>query len=601
MLLGEDPTEIGRYRILDRLGEGYAGVVFLATPTEKTAFARPGELLALKVYKDEVLRDPKEKERIEKREFAVGSAVAHPNVVRIHDHGRDSTGRPFLVMEYVDGQTLSSWVQMYHPLSDPVLLEIACQILDGVAALHSVDAIHRDLKPSNIMISEAFRVKVMDLGVVLVTKDKAADLTPSSQFLGTIRNSSPELLLGRPYDKRTDMYSFGTLLYHLLHGEEVFAQEQQFARLTELVLHNPPEFDESLTGQGPTRSCLLELCKRLLNKNPSERIGSAQEVQDILRGQRRDRDVECRPVCAYIAAALTGLSAREREAITFLGHSVAKACKVLNIYAHQPRKATDPILHPGLPPEAVYFFDRRRVVNSDLVIAICNEPSFGVGQELEIAAAYGIPTLLVKREGVSVSRMITGSLLNLLDEGPLEYGNPDELERKLTRLLRSKVAHLRKRREAVRADEGAQLSQRLRELRRAQGWNVEEAAERYGISPRYVRMMENNPDYFHNAGIAVLTRVARAHGQVPSDLLSSLVASEPVRPAGAEGTARLIRVVNEVAVAEHWPTEDVVAIQEEYLAELAAKGRAPDVGRQEVHDRHEALLRRRLEESGKLF
>ena len=166
-------------------------------------------------------------------------------------------------MEYVDGEPLSRWVEMYHPISDSLLLEILCQMLDGITALHEIDAIHRDLKPSNVMLSEDFLAKVMDLGVVRLTSEKIGKLTPSDQFLATIRNSSPELLFGKKYDKRTDLYSFGTILYFLLHGEEVFGHERQFARLIELVRHDQPECNEALQGESATRSHLLDLCKRL--------------------------------------------------------------------------------------------------------------------------------------------------------------------------------------------------------------------------------------------------------------------------------------------------------------------------------------------------
>ena len=99
--MDQSPKVVGPYRILDALGEGAAGNVFLATPIESKPFASPGDLLAIKLYKDEILKKPNQQQRIE-REFKVGSTIAHPNVVTVHDSGLAKDGRPFLVMEYVD-------------------------------------------------------------------------------------------------------------------------------------------------------------------------------------------------------------------------------------------------------------------------------------------------------------------------------------------------------------------------------------------------------------------------------------------------------------------------------------------------------------------
>lgn len=105
-------TEIGEYRLIGQLGEGAAAVVYLATPIKEKIFAHPGDLVALKIYKPEILKEPKQIERI-RREFRIGSQISHPNIVRIYDFNVEKTDKPFLVMEYVDGVTLDKWLDRW--------------------------------------------------------------------------------------------------------------------------------------------------------------------------------------------------------------------------------------------------------------------------------------------------------------------------------------------------------------------------------------------------------------------------------------------------------------------------------------------------------
>jgi transcriptional regulator with XRE-family HTH domain len=445
------------------------------------------------------------------------------------------------------------------------------------------------------MLSEAFLAKVMDLGIVLPKASVPDALTPSDQFLASIRNSAPELLLNEHPDERADLYSFGTLMYFLLRGEEIFAQEKYPPRLAKLVEEVDPEFDEKIREESVARAHLQDLCRRLLAKDPNKRPG-AKEVASIIKGEREALGDEPRPLCGYIAAALTGLSPQERRAITFAGHSMARVCKTLNIYPHEPRKATDPILHSGISPESVYWFDRRRLVSADLVIAICDEPSFGVGEELEIAAGYGIPTLLVKSEGAVISRMVIGSPLNLIDD-PIEYQSPEDLERKLKRVLVRHIEDLRSRKARIKKDYGAKLSQKLQDLRTAKNWTVDEAARHYGISSRFVLLMEKNPDFFHNAGLAVLTRVAGAYGLRLSDLVSEVPIGELGGPIQDDANLTL---VEEVAMAQDWAIKDFIEIRNQYRsgATVVQRGKLTP---EKIHELHSALLKKRLSDQGTLF
>ncbi len=183
--------QVGDYRLLERLGGGGAGDVYLATPTADKVFASIGELVAVKLYKERVLSQENQLERI-RQEFQVGSQIHSPYLVHIHECNVTDPKEPYLVMEFVDGMVLSDWIKMFHPISDQLLVAIVGRVAKGLKALHAGEIIHRDIKPENIIISSDFSPKIMDFGVVKIRNVEGK--TPSESFLGTIRNASPEWL-----------------------------------------------------------------------------------------------------------------------------------------------------------------------------------------------------------------------------------------------------------------------------------------------------------------------------------------------------------------------------------------------------------------------
>lgn len=566
-MVQEDLHSVGDYRLLKKLGEGAAGDVYLSTPTTNKPFAAKGDQLAVKLYKPEILREENQFQRI-KREFTVGSTVSHPNVVAIHEVITEGCERPFLVMEYVEGMTLDRWVEMFHPIPDGLLLDILLQLIDGIGALHEADIIHRDIKPQNIMISSTFTPKIMDLGVVRITKD--SKITPSDKFVGTIRNSSPELLYGEEYDQRTDLYSFGTVLYQLLHRRQVFADVNQFAQLVGHVRNKSPDFDESLATESLLRGHLLRLAKNLVQKDPAKRPKSWGEVEQQLQSKEYGEVLEgLQPLNAYIAAALTGPSDDARYAIHFASATIAEICKKFQIFAHQPRKQTDPILHKDINARAVYELDRQRVSGADLILAICTKPSFGVGQELEIAASLGIPTLLITARGTAISRMVTGGFLNLIDD-PIEYATPEELEDKLFRSLSSKVDLLRSRQKNILSVVGKDLGPVLSSLREAKGLTIPEAAKKLGISDSLLEAVEKKPDVYHNLGVQVLKRTASLYGQPLINFLSGTTARPVVGEEIEED--RSILELKRLALTLNWSYRDLLELSEKHSQVRAARG-----------------------------
>jgi transcriptional regulator with XRE-family HTH domain len=579
---------LDNYRILSRLGEGKAGVVYMATPAKPTQFASPGTPLALKVYKPEILKKRDEVRRIE-NEAKIGSQLSHPNLVRIYDYqitkkgASDEIDQAYLVMEYVDGITLGEWLSMFHRVSNSLMVRIISQITDAIECLHSAGAIHRDVKPTNVLISSDFQAKLADFGVIKFKDGKADDHTPTDDFLGTIRNASPELLLGQKFDHRTDLYSLGTVLYALLHGEEIFAGEKQFARLIELKNHSEPSFDEVVTSD-PVVSQLVELSRSLLEREAEKRPQSAKAVGERIEQIRTLLGSPVAPLHGYIATPLTGLSQSDREAIVFTSTKIAEVCKAYEIYVYQPRKASDPLLHRDIAPEEVYRLDRSRVVRADILFVLANHPSIGVGQELEIAGSYGKPTVLITREDTTISRMATGSHANFLEK--FSYSTPEDLEKRLRTCLGRNIERLRKwRRKKPALDVGAKLEQ----ARQARRYSLEEVVVGLGISESLLSAIERGDN--DNPGMAVVERLCQFYGISLNDLaVPSVATSSPALP---DANVRRLELV---ARNLNWTTSDFLDLRDDYSKELAASGSSSTISQEEWSNRHAALEKRKIQD-----
>jgi transcriptional regulator with XRE-family HTH domain len=579
---------IDNFRLLRVLGEGAAGQVYLATPTVELPFASPGDPVAIKLYKPEILSKPGQRERIE-REFRVGAGLAHPHLVRMFAYSI-ADADPYLVMEYVDGVSLDDWLTMFHPVSSRLRVRIAAQLTDALIELHRHEVQHRDVKPQNIVVSSTFDVKLMDLGVV--TSPAEVDITPSDEFVGTIRNAAPEFLFSNDYDERADLYSLGTVFFALLHGEQVFADETRFSVVVECVGHNEPIFDETLHDQDPLASGLLQLTRHLVSKSPEDRPQTAEDVQEQLTSLTTAIALgeASEPLHGYIATALTGLQDDAREAIQFTSNKIAEVAKSFQIYVYQPRKKTDPLLHEDVTPDAVYRQDRDRVLTADILLVLANKPSFGVGQELEIAASHSQPTILISREGMEISRMVRGSFANVLSE--IAYSTPEDLERKLRRAFLEHIDALRRwknARPAVRLD----IADRLRTLREGAGYSTpEEFAKTIGVSGRMIAAIERGD--FENVGVQLLATICSALGTA----LHQLVGSDAIVPVHSAHDANLRRLEELARSAQvNISARDFLELRDEYLSEPAASGVDHQVTFEDWTARFEALVRRHLAEA----
>lgn len=580
------------YRLLRRLGEGAAGEVYLATPNQDKQFAASGQPVAVKLYKPEILRRDNQFERI-RREFEVGTHLTHPNLVEMYESNISQEQDPFLVMEFVDGLCLDSWITMFNPLPGPLSLHLLEQLVDVVGYVHEHDLIHRDIKPSNIMVTSDFHLKLMDFGVVTALGKTQDDrITPTDEFLGSIRNSSPEFLFGLDYDLRTDLYSVGTVLFALLHGEGVFADIGRPSPLSDAVKNEMPRFDSSIGERDEASRSLLELSRHLLRKEQTERPQTKADISAILSPIREllQDSPAPEPLYGYVATALSGLGEEAREAMHFVTSKIAEVAKGFGVYVYQPRRATDPILHETMDAEYVYAQDRTRVIESDILFVVANKPSFGVGQEVEIASSFGKPAVLITREGVRVSRMLVGGYLNFV--GEITYRSPEDLDRELRRLLGTAIAPIRTNRGALFRNQRVSMAVKLQRLRHEVGYtNAAELAQEAGISPRMLEAMERG--HMTSTSLELMSYLASFLGVSLADLIDdeSKLPKPPVRD--DVNIRRLEQLAKEVDMSAH----HYLTLRDEYRQSVAASGEPPTLDRDSWMRRYHLVQERQARDA----
>ena len=276
---------LGHYRILSWLGAGGMGEVFLAEDT------RLERSVALKVLPPEVTSDPDRRERFT-REARAASALNHPNVATIHDIG-EVEGISFIAMEYVEGETLAQTIG-HGPLPTPEVLHIAVQAADALDAAHAKGIIHRDIKPANLMVTSRGQLKVLDFGLAKLgahrtttasrEAPRAAGTAPGV-MMGTVDYMSPEQVLGRVADHRSDLFSLGIVLYELLTARLPFAAGTAGERMDRIV-HSEPDPVPQPADETATR--LLHIVRKCLEKVPERRYQSAREVWRDLQNLPHD-------------------------------------------------------------------------------------------------------------------------------------------------------------------------------------------------------------------------------------------------------------------------------------------------------------------------